>query len=239
MSDTIKHRHQTAIAPTGADVDNNEWNDSHVFAGGIDGQVVTRNSGAADGWAWASPSPIGQVLIEEHSAAVSASLDFKTRNKNGYTGATFQSDFDVYELQLIGLIPATNNIGISLRVTTDGGVSWVSSSDYSAVHRAMGTGGAGDLGTASATAFSIAAFVNLTNSASRGLSGTLKFFDPLTTARFKAISGTVVFWDTGPTFVEEHTSGSYNQTTAINGFQLFAGSGNLTSGTARIYGIAK
>jgi hypothetical protein len=54
MAGTIKHRHQTAIAGSGADVDKNEWNDSLVAAGGNDGQLMQRDSAQADGWKFAS-----------------------------------------------------------------------------------------------------------------------------------------------------------------------------------------
>lgn len=50
MAGTIKHKHQTVIAPSGADVDRDEWNNSLAVAGGIDGQVMARDSGQTDGW---------------------------------------------------------------------------------------------------------------------------------------------------------------------------------------------
>lgn len=54
MSGTIKHRHQTVIASSGADVDKNEWNDSLVAAGGTEGQVMQRDSSQPDGWKFAN-----------------------------------------------------------------------------------------------------------------------------------------------------------------------------------------
>lgn len=50
MAGSFKHRHQTAIATSGADVDANEWNDSLVMAGGSDGQFAQRDSSQPDGW---------------------------------------------------------------------------------------------------------------------------------------------------------------------------------------------
>lgn len=51
-SGTIKHRHQTVIASTGADVDKDTWNDSEVIAGAtaVDGDVMIRDSTQGDGW---------------------------------------------------------------------------------------------------------------------------------------------------------------------------------------------
>lgn len=54
MAGSIKHRHQSAIAPTGADVDRDEWNDSLVAAGGTNGQFMQRDSSQTDGWKFAS-----------------------------------------------------------------------------------------------------------------------------------------------------------------------------------------
>ena len=50
---TATHRHQTAIPddPT-KDISSSEWNDSHVFAGGADENLMCRDTGATDGWAW-------------------------------------------------------------------------------------------------------------------------------------------------------------------------------------------
>jgi hypothetical protein len=54
MAGTINHRHVTAIADTGADVDHDEWNDSLVVAGGSHGQFMRRDTGAGDGWSLSS-----------------------------------------------------------------------------------------------------------------------------------------------------------------------------------------
>src|SRR4051812_9937170 len=63
MADTIKHRHQVALPDTGSDVSTNEWNDSLVVAGGVNDQVMTRDSTQADGWKWATPAAGGTVVI--------------------------------------------------------------------------------------------------------------------------------------------------------------------------------
>lgn len=54
----INHRHHTGVADSGADVDATEWNDSLVVTGGMDGQVMTRNSGDPDGWSWGTVSSV-------------------------------------------------------------------------------------------------------------------------------------------------------------------------------------
>jgi hypothetical protein len=66
MAGTFKHRHQTVVPAGGADVDRNEWNDSHIAAGGTDGQFLQRDSAQTDGWKWAdaiTPPVAGSVVI--------------------------------------------------------------------------------------------------------------------------------------------------------------------------------
>src|SRR5262245_21745384 len=50
----IKHRHQSLLANANADVDVDEWNDSHILDGGSNGQVLIRDSTQLDGWNWTS-----------------------------------------------------------------------------------------------------------------------------------------------------------------------------------------
>lgn len=56
MADTIKHRHQSALPNTGADVSKDAWNDSLIVAGGSNDQVLTRDNTQPDGWKWATPT---------------------------------------------------------------------------------------------------------------------------------------------------------------------------------------
>lgn len=56
MAGAIKHRHQTTLPATGADVDAGEWNDSLVMSGGSNGQVAMRDATQADGWKLANIS---------------------------------------------------------------------------------------------------------------------------------------------------------------------------------------
>ena len=50
---TVKHRYQSASPddPT-KEISSGEWNDSHVFAGGADENLMCRDTAETDGWAW-------------------------------------------------------------------------------------------------------------------------------------------------------------------------------------------
>lgn len=51
---TIKHRFVNPVADAGSATETgpNEWNDSEVLAGGVEGQVPLRRVAPADGWLW-------------------------------------------------------------------------------------------------------------------------------------------------------------------------------------------
>ena len=181
----------------------------------------------------------GLVLLESHDASASSSLDFTTRNATGQSGATFQSDYDEYLIEFVGLVPATNNVGIGLRVTTDGGSSWVSTGSYAWTHWVYGPAGTGQTANTAQTEIRTIGFINVSNTSTFSVNGIIRLFSPLSTALHKVFGGQINFWDTGPSLVVDMFSGAYSATTAINGVRVIATSGNITSGTVRIYGVKK
>lgn len=182
----------------------------------------------------------GLVLLEERSASASASINLTTRNVAGKTGATFQSDFDEYLIELVGILPATNNVGLQLRVSSNGGSSWASgAADYRWSIMAYGSGGPGNANSTGATSINLNAFSNYSNTALRPMNAHLRLFAPRSSTAYKMISGLQVYWDQTPTFVTSEIGGAYQSATPIDAFQLFASSGNITSGIVRVYGIDK
>ena len=179
------------------------------------------------------------VLLETHTASASSSLDFTTRNATGQSGATFQSDYDEYLIEFVGLVPATNNVGIGLRVTTDGGTTWISTGSYAWTHWVYGPAGTGQTANTAQTEIRVIGFVNVSSTSTFAVNGCVRLFSPLSTALHKAVGGQITFWDTGPSLVVDMFSGAYSATSAINGIRVIATSGNLASGSVRIYGVAK
>ncbi|MFQ5756854.1 MAG: DNRLRE domain-containing protein, partial [Acidiferrobacterales bacterium] len=59
-------------------------------------------------------------------------LGVQTANGNGQIDFTLPAGFITYELRVIGLVPATDNVGLKLRFSNDGGVTFAAGgSDYS------------------------------------------------------------------------------------------------------------
>lgn len=192
-----------------------------------DGDVLTYVSGA-----WTNSAPIGGVglvLLEEHTASSSASLDFTT---------WYSSSYDEYMIECLGLVPATNDVTAQFRFSTNGGSSYDSGTNYAGTRfvttTAGGTSAAG--GTAET---SVIVTPNVTNTSTAGLHGTFRLYDPANTALYKTVFGHTHDLDFGGSYSFWQVSSIYKVTTAVNAFQFLFSSGNITSGTMRVYGFAK
>jgi hypothetical protein len=215
---------------------------------GAANQVVA-SSGTSGPIGYADQSGVGGgggpgslVLLESHIASASASLDFTTRNASGQSGATFQSDYDEYMVDLVNIVPATNAVHPWLRVSTNGS-TFISATDYShAGWRWIATGsaqGGSNTGASKIVIHDGASVDALTNvAADGGLCSTIRIFGPLAALKTRVVSQSGWLNSTG-----NHNgavvSGAYLQTTAVVGFQLLMSSGNIASGTIRVYGVAK
>lgn len=198
---------------------------------------LERSSGSA----WETMSPAnGLVLLEEHVAAASATLDFTTRNKNGGSGASFQSDFDQYVIEMINMLPATDNVDLLLRVSTNGGVSYDSGANYDYANFINNTGLFSTPNVAAAAATSAKLIPTQDNTlANGGANLSLKVFNPLSATQHKHMIGSLCWWNNDNQFYNGTTGIRYISVTALNAFRLLYSSGNIASGTVRLYGISK
>lgn len=169
----------------------------------------------------------GLVLIEQHTASSSSSLDFTS---------FISSTYDHYLFALVGVLPATDGADLLARVGTGGGPSWDTGSNYYwfyGGHSLLGGfTGQGNPGTS----FKIAP--NIENSVT-GVGGDFTIFNPQDTAGRKVIA-----WNTVANFADGNVGRMFggaiwNSSTAVTGVQFFYSSGNIASGTIRVYGVAK
>ena len=175
------------------------------------------------------------ILLEEHTTAGAATIDFTTRNKYGLTGNTFQSDFDVYLFELLGILPATNNVGLQALVTTNAGSTW----DTSAVYARGYQYGAGNNTTSGGGATGEAAMnlsSNQTNAATGPLTGWLKCYQPLSASAYKRLRGQLDWVHTTVDVIAYDTALWWKNVTAITGLRFQMTSGNII-GTIRCYGL--
>ncbi len=203
---------------------------------GVDGAAGAAGAAGATGSAGLPGGAL--VLLASQTASASATLDFVSRNEGGLTGAIFQSDYDDYVFEFVNIIAATSTTSLSMRVSTNGGVSYVSSTDYRYAYSFTGSGG-GTGNPVSNSATSIIFCGSLGNSTSQGQKGQLKIANPLSTAVSKLCVFRSAFQSSDNNWYHIHGAGVYNATTAVDAVRFLMLSGNITSGTIRCYGIAK
>jgi hypothetical protein len=175
------------------------------------------------------------VLLEQHTAADSATLGFTT---------CISAAYDEYLIELVGIVPATNGAVLLFRCSTNGGSTYDASAiyDWGELHT-LWSGGATSLGADGAVAislFSDGAGTGLSSTATSPMVGSFRLFDPASTASYKMIlgSGFGVYSATDGRY-QFSTTAQYRSLTAVNAFQFLFSSGNIASGTIRVYGLAK
>lgn len=194
----------------------------HIVTCTVSGTTCTLTDGGA-------PATGGMVLVEQHSASNSGSLDFTT---------CVSSTYDTYKITLTSIIPATNDAKIGFRFNTGSGFD--SGSNYSWEAFYLGNAASGPNGSTSDTALSVTNDITNANSY-QSLTGEYTLFAPQSDTLDKSIVGMT----NGPFSGQGHNasmwlvSGYYKVATAVTQFQVLASSGNITSGTARCYGFAK
>jgi hypothetical protein len=189
------------------------------------------SSGTEVGPLAAAGSYAGAPPLEQHDASNSATLDFTS---------FISSTYDTYLIEGIGLVAATGGenmriqFGYSTGPTWDTGASyeWAGSgygSDGSACHWAGGGSIGGVLFDSMSTAggYGFGTFsVTLSN--------------PQSTALWKTIQGTLHYANSAPQGRNAMWGMQWNNaSTPATGLRFIMGSGNIVSGTIRIYGIAK
>lgn len=188
-----------------------------------------RLGSTAQGGAGGGGSSGALVLLEQQTASNSATLDF---------AACITSTYDDYLIRLISVLPATAGANLNVRVSTDGGSTYDTSTNYyGAFLYGPNTGSSGTVQTNTATSFPI--FVSVDNTASRGgVAGEMGLFNPLdtsvpTTATFRvyAAQAAAVFVGSG--------MGLWFSNTAVNAIRFLMSSGNIASGIIRFYGVVK
>ena len=182
---------------------------------GTSGQVLTSaGSAAAPTWTTIASSPT--VLLSTATANNSASINFTS---------LISSTYNNYSFSVVNLLPATDNVSIGFQTSTDNGATWDTGSVY------FGSGG-GAQGPSNL-------FVAQANSAP-GASGQWVLMNAgSSSATNPAFFGRMFILINNasillPTLGSPATLGS--RAAAVNAVRFIPSSGNITSGTIRMYG---
>jgi hypothetical protein len=203
-----------------------------VASVGTSGQVLTSNGAGALPTFQSAAAGGTLVYISSQTAAASASLNFTTG---------ISSTYNTYLFVLDGLRPATDQVTLRMRTSTNAGGAWDSgASDYSyAAAYFTGVVGVNASGGAAQIILSNsdAASNDIGNAAGEGISGNVYLYNPSDTSNYKRIKSEVTWTNAGGGAVGGTGNSQRNSTADIDGVQFYFSSGNITSGSVHMYGI--
>ena len=201
--------------------------------------LVKYNNNSISAVTTATSIPSGAlVLIKSQTASSSANISFI----HGTSSVVFDGTYDTYMFKFISIHPATDSAHFNFNATTDGTNFNVTktSSAFMAQHEE----GDSDTGLSYRAGYDLAqstADQRLANEVGadndQSASGTLFFFSPANTTFVKHFMSN--FNNAmGPNYTNEDFIGGYmNTTSAITGLKFSFSSGNIDSGTIKLYGI--
>ena len=181
--------------------------------------------------------PTGSMtLLQTQTASSSSTIDFTSN---------IDSTYDSYVFKFINMHPATNSVEFSFNMSADSGSNYnvtKTTTHFRAFHSEndADTALAYDAGVdlAQSTSFQPLGFY-IGNNNDDNLNGTLQIFNPSSNTFVKHFISTTSF-NHIPADAREMNSyiaGYGNTTSAINAIQFKMSSGNIDSGTIKMYGV--
>ena len=179
------------------------------------------------------------VLIKEQTASSSSSISFV----DGSGGVVLDNTYPIYKFVYINCHPSSDGVGLSFNFSTDSGSNYnvtktttffeaQHSEDDSAASLSYQTG----LDIAQGTGFQqIAQYIGTDNDQST--SGEVFLFDPSSTTFVKHFLTRGNSYFANNKTCDNFSQGYANTTSAIDGVQFKMTSGNIDSGTIKLYGI--
>ena len=199
--------------------------------------VVSGGTTLIDNGALDSAVPIGKlVLLSTQTASASATISFTSG---------IDSTYDSYVFKFINIHPATQNANVQFQADTGTNTNYnqtITSTSFRAYHVE------GDLNAvleyltahdqAQGTSFQNLNYIG--NDNDMCAVGELKIFNPSSTTFVKHfVARSQLYGDGGGQDLSEDwfTAGYFNTTTALTRFRFKMSSGNIDSGTIKMYGV--
>lgn len=196
---------------------------------GADGKALVCDSTQPTGLNYATVSSGSSViLLETQTAASSASIDFTS-----FDDATYSYYLFVYT----NVTPQTDATDFRIRESVNGGVSYLTSNYRWGWYRISNGGSTLDDGSSSDSY--IEGMDSLGNAAGEGLSGKLVFHSSNSPAsgRSSAISFDHVFKRSNGELYRNFGGGMNTTSSTVNALRFYMSSGNIATGTFKMYGI--
>lgn len=178
-----------------------------------------------------SQTPGALILLEQHTASNSATLDF----------TSFSSLYDEYMFEFVGIYSAAGGAIPLIRFSTNGGISWDSSNNYGWTQWVVGVGTT-NYHAQPDSSINMVNFSDVAPSITATINGSYKIYLPAT--GYASLAGSTTSGrtaDGGPPFPPINTtiSGHYLSATNPNAVRFLFSSGNIASGIIRCYGVSK
>jgi hypothetical protein len=196
-----------------------------AVSSGTSGQVLT-SAGSGATPTWSTPSAGAMVYLSTVTASSSSTVDIET---------TFDSTYDVYLLVASGITPSTSNSVVAARLKIGG--SYLSSGTYPAFRMQPESSANSFAGSGDTAATEIRIIGNVGNASNASANFSMYIYSPSSTTLSKMIVWTGASVDTSTYVRLSYGAGFNTGTAAMTGIRFFLLSGNINSGTFRLYGI--
>jgi hypothetical protein len=170
------------------------------------------------------------VLLGSQTASASATLDFTS----GITSA-----YDLYEFDLVTLLPATDGVSLQLLVSNDGGSTWNSTNYDYAFNSIVPTPTNTPTGATAASSLVMTPATVSNTSQRAGVNGSVRMHAPSASVR-PIFSFKNDIYNNAAVFTSNAGGGVYQgAATAITGVRFKFSSGNIASGSIYMYARRK
>ena len=198
--------------------------------------VVSGGTTLIDNGALDAAVPSGSlILLSTQTASASATISFTSG---------IDSTYDSYVFKFYDVHPATDNVHFTFQGNASGESGYnetITSTAFYYQHKEDGTDTELDYEAGSDQAQGTA-FQRLGQSVGNDndqcIVGSLRLFNPSSTTFVKHFIGTTNIYHTSDYSVGLRTAGYFNTTLAIDEIQFKMSSGNIDSGTIKMYGVA-
>lgn len=225
---------------------NNAWNTPTSTA---NGQLLIAQASGSPAWGTVTQGSGSTVTNGAGSITVAfdaASSDFvlisssTASSSSEITFTGLSSTYNTYMISMQGVVPGTDNVALYFQTSTDNGSTYDSgASDYQWNYNVWSSGVGDNEGDTSDSKIAIAGQSSgeeLGTAAGETLSGTIFIFNPSATTYTKFISTGNYHDDT--TSISGYTGGGFRESAAdVDAVRLYMSSGNIASGTFKLYGM--
>ena len=176
------------------------------------------------------------ILTSTQTASNSANISFTT----GLNGT-----YDVYEFKFINIQPSTNDATFQFNGSTDSGSNYnvtKTTTFFHAYHDEGDTATTLGYDTSSDLAQSTGyqtIHQGVGNTGSKNSGGSMQLFNPSSTTYVKHFILNTNRQSSGGYSVNSYVAGYFNTTSAVNAINFKFDSGNISSGTIKLYGVKK